>query len=741
MLPELLSILSAVSRLCCNSGTRSADKRASPQLSEASGVVRAKDRNTLSRFVLFPLALLACFNSHAQPSTPVILISVDTLRADRLGCYQSGRRVTPHIDALAKNGTLFASVSSLVPLTLPSHVALFTSTYPFANHVQENGIPLGAGAITLATVLKNSGYRTAAFVGAFVLDRRFGLNRGFDVYNSPFDLHRQPVADVGELKRLGSQVTRAAMQWLERNSNTAFFLFLHLYDLHTPYTLPQSTHLRSGEAGYEAELAYVDQVLGQFLIFLESNKVLKRSLVVFTSDHGEGLGDHDEKTHGYFVYQSTIQVPLIIHWSEISKNRAPGRIDEPASLLDVAPTILDALGVQRPKGMQGRSLLKSKGAEPIYSESLYARKHFGCAALRSLRLGRYKYIDTPKPELYDLASDSGELHNLYDRQRSTAAALRQQIAAVRASYPTNRSSPPEAPDAQTMNALRSLGYLSGASPSSRVESDIDPKDRINDFEEFGRASALASSGQLAESNILLEKLHEKLPDVPDILISLGLNQEHAGHYTDAARNFARVVEQDPADARAHFDLALCYHSMNEPDSAIKELRAALALEPWYTRAEELLVDIYLHRRDYGQARASLEHMLSIDPDNYTAHYDLGVLAAMQENWTEAQREVLSALRTDSDSAEAHNMLGSIYLRRGELDPAQAELKLAIHLQPNFVSAHYNLALVLQGKGQKEGAVEELKATLKIDPEFTAARQQLDALESSAPSAQRGAAPE
>jgi choline-sulfatase len=690
--------------------------------------LHAKVANGLTRFGYFALALLTSSLVCAQPSIPIILISVDTLRADWLGCYQSERRLTPHIDAFAKDGTLFSEMSSLVPLTLPSHAALLTSTYPFVNHVQENGIPLGPNAISLATILKNEGYRTAAFVGGFVLDRRFGLNRGFDVYDSPFDLHKKTVTDVGELKRPGSQVTSTAKRWLERNSSAPFFLFLHLYDLHTPYALLEGVRLPSGETGYKAELAYVDRVLGDFFRFLSANELLKRSLIVFTSDHGEGLGDHDESTHGYFIYQSTIRVPLIIHWPGSSAYMAQTRVNEPVSLLDVAPTILDALGMQRPKEMQGRSLITARGAEPIYSESLYARKYFGCAALRSLRTERYKYIDAPKPELYDLATDPGELHNIYDRQRSTAAALREQMAAVRASSPDSRSGNREAPDSLAISALRSLGYLSGATSSSRVESDIDPKDRIGDFEEFSRASALASVGRLAESTTLLTKLHSKLPDVPNILVSLGLNQEHTGRYMDAARNFARVVAQDPADARAHFDLALCYHRLNQPDKAVSELRAALAIEPWYTRAEELLADIYLQKRAYGQARTNLEHILSVDPDNYTAHYDLGVLAAMQENWTEAQQQVLSALRTDFGSAEAHNMLGSIYLRRGDLDRAHTELKQAIRYQPAFVPAHYNLALVLQKKGQKGEAEEELKTALKIDPKYTAARRELDTLE-------------
>jgi choline-sulfatase len=287
--------------------------------------------------------MLACAIGYAQPSTPVILISVDTLRADHLRCFQAVRKLTPNIDSIARNGTLFSQVSSLVPLTLPSHVALFTSTYPFANGVEDNGVPFAAGT-TVATVLKNAGYRTAAFVGSFVLDHRFGLSRDFNVYDSPFDLHNKTVADVGDLKRPGARVAAAAMHWLDQNANSPFFLFLHLYDLHTPYDLPRDPRLRRGETGYDAELAYVDRMLGDFLAFLERRGLLNKSLIVFTSDHGEGLNEHGESTHGYFVYESTLRVPLIFHGPAGFKRVSQDRVAEPASLLDVAPTILDALG-------------------------------------------------------------------------------------------------------------------------------------------------------------------------------------------------------------------------------------------------------------------------------------------------------------------------------------------------------------------------------------------------------------
>jgi len=680
----------------------------------------------MARLGYLSAVMLACSVGYAQPSTPVILISVDTLRADHLGCYQAARKITPNIDSIARNGTVFSQVSSLVPLTLPSHAALFTSTYPFANGVEDNGVPYVAGT-TLTTVFKNAGYHTAGFVGSFVLDRRFGLSRDFDVYDSPFDLHNKSVTDVGDLKRPGAQVTAAAMRWLDQNANSPFFLFLHLYDLHTPYDLPPDRGRRRGETGYEAELAYVDRVLGDFLAFLERRGLLNRALIVFTSDHGEGLNEHRETTHGYFVYESTLNVPLIFHWPAASRHASQDRIAEPASLLDVAPTILDALGLTQSRAMHGQSLIARKRPEEIYSESLYGRDHFGCAALRTLRLGGYKYIDAPNPELYDLSSDPGESQNLYTAQQSIAIDLRKRMRALLAGASAAKARPPT-PD--TVNALRSLGYLSGSSTSRPVESHIDPKDRIGDFELYGRARALASANRLAESDGLLQKLSKKLGDVADIRISLGLNYQQSGHFEEAAREFKQALERAPLNAQAHFDLAPCEFRLLRSDDAIKELQAALALEPWYTRAEELLADIYLHKKDYVPARARLEHLLSVDPGNYTAHYNFGVLAAMARNWSEAQRELLSALHTDPASAEAHNTLGSVYLQRGQLEEARGALEEAIRLQPEFAWAHYNLALVLKKENKKDEAAQELRAALKADSQFQAARTELERMEAS-----------
>jgi choline-sulfatase len=634
---------------------------------------------------------------------PIILISVDTLRADRVGCYGSTGVATPQIDRFAAGGTLFSQVNSQVPLTLPSHVSTLTSTYPFVNGIEDNGERLAPSATTLAAVLKAHGFRTAAFVGGFVLDRRFGLDRGFDVYDSPFHSTRQAGADPGDIKRFGQEVTGAAARWLERNSDHPFFLFVHLYDLHTPYALPPSERGRG--SGYDAELGYVDDVLGEFWNELERLGLTSRALIVFTSDHGESLGDHGEGTHGYFIYQSTLRVPLIIHWPKESRSIAP-RIDEPVSLLDVAPTVLQFAGVARPPEFEGRSLMslitgfrtpgeKAATQEDIYSESLYGHRHFGTSALRALRIGRYKYVEAPRPEFYDLVRDSAEKENLFSSRKATALSFRERLLALQARFrpghPADSVAGVLSPDA--VERLRALGYVAGAARESRSDSNVDPKDRINDYEEYGRAFTLAADGDLKGANARLEQLLEKDPALLDVRASRGLNQQKLGLHTEAAENFRMVLKQDPLNLLAHFDLGVSEYALGQPDDAVKELDATLALAPYYVRAEELLANIWLQKKDYDRARARLNHLLTVDPDNYAAHYNLGALDILDGNRQDGERHLRAAIEIDPLSAEAHNALGSLYLRSGSLEQASAEFAEAIRLDSRLASAHYNLGMI------------------------------------------------
>jgi tetratricopeptide (TPR) repeat protein len=688
--------------------------------------------NLLALVCEFALVATSALAATSGTPTSVIVISIDTLRADHLSCYGYRAINTPNIDSLAQGGTLFSQVSSQVPLTLPSHVSLLTSTYPFVNGVEDNGEQLGPNTVTLATVLKSRGYRTAAFVGGYVLDRRFGLGQGFDVYDSPFDVNRARVADPGDIKRMGEEVVRTATEWLNKNDSAPFFVFLHLYDLHTPYSLPARIRARLGGSGYDAELAYVDEVLGNFFKFLDQQGLRKNVLLVFTSDHGEGLGEHAEGAHGYFIYQSTLRVPLIIHWPS-GAGPFPAHVSEPTSLLNVAPTILQFLGVPQPAQFQGRSILGSlrgespRGSEEIYSESLYGRRHFGVAALRSLRLGRYKYIETPKFEFYDLQGDPGETRNLYANQTALASSFRVRLVSLRSRFRVGSSSP-QVVSPEVLARLQSLGYVAVSSAHSEAaESGPDPKDRIAAFERYGYALRLATKGRLRESRAVLEQLLAQDPGLIDVRISLGLTQQELGQHQEAVEEFREVLKQDPLNVVAHFNLGVSYSVLGRSEDAIKEFQATLAIAPYYSRADELLANVFLEKQEYQLARSHFEHLLTFAPDDFTAHYSLGALAIREDRWDDALLHLRAALKADPQSAEAHNTLGSLYFLRGDLEGARREFAEAIRQMPNFAQAHYNLGLVFQKQKENDKAAEQFRLALQADPELRAAREALNSL--------------
>ncbi len=674
--------------------------------------------------------------AESRNAVPIILISVDTLRADHLSCYGYKGPATAHIDRIATGGTIFWQVNSQVPLTLPSHASLLTSTYPFTNGIADNGQRLAPNAVTLARVLKSLGYRTAAFVGGFVLDRQFGLDQGFDVYDSPSDPQKQPGQDPGDIKRFGENVTRKAAQWLEQNADHPFFLFVHLYDLHTPYELPRSEHGRN--LSYDGQLGYVDEVLGKFWEALEQRGIIRRAVVAFTGDHGESLHEHGESTHGYFVYQSTLRVPLIVHWPGQSPSFAT-RVTEPVSLLDVAPTLLHIVGLERPVTFQGRNLvsLMSRSAatkpnatapEEIYSESLYANAHFGTGVLRTLRVGHHKYVQAPRPEFYDLVQDPKEEHNLYESQKSMALDFSHRLDLLLARYVSKRNSASEAPRPETVERLRSLGYIAGGeSRASVFNSNVDPKDRIGDFEEYGRAISLAAAGHREAANATLERLLDKDPRLPDVRLSLGVNQQKLGRHVEAAESFGTVLKQNPLNVVAHFNLAVSEHALGRREEAVKELEATLVLAPYYSRAEEMLASLYLESKNYEQARTHLNRLIEIDPANYSANYNLGALDCLQSNWQEGYRHLRAAIQADPASAEAHNMLGSLDLRRGDQESAISEFVEAIRLNPRFASAHYNLGIIYRQQHRGEDAAREFDKALSADPQFGPARDALDRL--------------
>jgi arylsulfatase A-like enzyme len=519
------------------------------------------------------LLTFAFFVSLAAAQDPVILISIDTLRADHLSSYGYQKIKTPNIDSFA--GTVFTDVNSQIPLTLPSHTSLFTSTYPFENGIEENAEVVPAGAVTLASVLHSHGYKTAAFVGSNILDRSRGLDQGFDDYDSPFGAPRSnPYSSRG--RRDGALVLRAANAWLAAHRNQPVFVFVHLFDLHTPYKLKPSQASNEPEtAGYDAELEYIDQILGRFRQSLADNGWWKKSFVVILADHGESLGDHGEFSHGYFIYESTLHVPLIVHWPEGSTT-LPERVTEPAGLIDVAPTILDALHFPLPPSFDGISLLHN-GPHAIYSESVYARDSFNWAALRSLRVANWKYIEAPHPELYDLSKDPHEKSNLIGANAAQAAALRPELSRLMASHVRPQNPPARDTSGATKKALGSLGYLSGG--SRKGSSNEDPKDRLVEYQMFDRA---------------LDAMYSQRLDA-------------------AIKGFREILILDKNNLPARDTLGDAYMRAGKPDEAVREWTTALASDPQYAPAAQALGEYYIGIKDWPKARTYLLQIHSPDP--------------------------------------------------------------------------------------------------------------------------------
>jgi arylsulfatase A-like enzyme len=521
--------------------------------------------------------LLLAAAGQAQPNS-VILISVDTLRADHLSAYGYTRVRTPNMDSFAEHGTLFTQTDCQVPLTLPSHTSLFTSTYPFENQVEENAEVVPPGAVTLASVLRSHGYRTAAFIGSVFLERQVGLDQGFDFYDSPFNFEAlSPMSgsmffgaaahgpSVGKDRRDGALVLRAARQWLAANRGQPVFAFIHLFDMHKPYAV-----------SYDAQLAYVDRLLGGFQQVLVQLGWWDRSLVVLLSDHGESLGEHGESSHGYFIYESTLRVPLILHWPAGAGNHA-ARVSDPAALIDVAPTILDFLRLPVPASFEGTRLLAAHGA--IYGESRHAHDAFGWAPLRSLRTGAYKYVEAPRPELYNLDADPREQHNLFVKGSPKAAELQGQLAKLLARYAPKRAAAPSDASPQTRALLDSLGYLSAGPRAALGGNGADPKDRLPEFRLYEDAQVALYGRRLDEAIAILSRLLARDPHNTLARRDLAGTYVELKDYAKARANFQQVLAVAPDDYVTQFELGLSDERLGLMKEALDHLQAACRIAP------------------------------------------------------------------------------------------------------------------------------------------------------------------
>jgi arylsulfatase A-like enzyme len=418
----------------------------------------------------------------------VLVITLDTTRADAIGTY-GGRAVTPTLDHLADTGIVFEQASTVAPLTLPAHTSLFTALFPPRHHVHGNGQPLAASFVTLAERMAAGGFHTGAFVSSFVLDRTWGLNQGFDVYRGS-EVSSQ-IIDRQALRRPADRVVDDALSWLQRIGGRRFFGWLHFYDAHAPAQAPAEFTAPNGQPPYLGAIGFIDLQLSRVITFLAERGLLDRTVIVVVGDHGESLGDHGEPTHGLFVYESVIRVPLIIRAPfETMRGR---RVADPVRIVDVVPTVLDLVGETVPSDTDGQTLsplmngaVKELGLE-AYSESRYGFDRFGWSPLTALRRGSLKLIVAPRPELYDLASDPHESTNLYSQRAAAATAMSKRLHQI--GQPGGAQQPAQVPviDPAALGRLAALGYVSAPSSNSPVDAAtplVDPKDRIDLYRQF-----------------------------------------------------------------------------------------------------------------------------------------------------------------------------------------------------------------------------------------------------------------
>jgi arylsulfatase A-like enzyme/Tfp pilus assembly protein PilF len=665
----------------------------------------------------FIVSLKSIFPQPAAQKLNILLITIDTLRADHVGIY-GGQVETPAIDRLGRLGVIFTHAYCHVPLTLPSHCSLLTGVIPPVHGVRDNGYRFQGGNQTLAEILKTRGYATAAFVGAFPLDSRFGLDRGFDVYDDNYG-SRNPQRDLTFIERKAEEVNTRALIWLEKNKNKNFFLWIHYFDPHAPYEPPPPFKEKYEGREYDGEIAYTDLMIGHLIAKMEEWSLIDNTLIVLTADHGEGLGEHQEKTHGIFIYDATMHVPLIFFNKKILPQ---GRvIQELAGLSDVFPTILDLLNIPfDSRRIQGKSLKSSllKGKEEkdkeIYLESVAAMLDRNWAPLQGLRTKNWKYIEAPIPELYDLNEDPLELNNIYEKYPKVALELQRKMKTMlnKTFIPSLAEIKRPEMDKEVQEKLRSLGYISGGGVICS-EPQPDPKIMIEIDNLFNDAIMASESGKLVEACQLYQKLLEKQPNFALAYEYAAYNFYKMGKLTEAISLLEQALSRSLRTKSIKARLGLYLQETGQIKESIDLLKEALEQDPTYTEAYNYLGVSYYKNNQMDLAEATFKKALELDRDYAMTMNNLGNVYLTQKKYDEAIKEYNRAIETDPLLASAYNGLGVAFYRQGKINEALEQWQKALIIDPYQADVAYNLGRLWLRLGNKEKALEFLEHFLKV----------------------------
>ncbi len=632
------------------------------------------------------------------PRPNIILITVDTTRADRMGFLGSTRGLSPNLDALAHDGTAFTHAYSHVPLTTASHATILTGTYPQYSHVNDFGVPLAAGLPYLPDILHHQGYKTAAFVGSLILDpiagTAPGFDRGFDLYDAGFRIKTARDNRYDTIERRAGDVVGHALAWLKMRPANAppFFLWVHLYDPHDPYDPPEPYKSKFADR-YDGEIAYADAMLGRLFGALKTAGLYQDSLIAMMADHGEAFGEHGERTHGIFLYDETIHVPLVIKLPSIAGPRGkqvPKHMpttDTRVGLVDVAPTILQIAGIAIPPEMQGQSLVSALQSEkvnerPIYSETDYPHRAFKWSSLRALRTEKYLAIEAPKPELYDQTADPKTLKNLAPSSPAVTDTLLAQVEKFREQTAADLAVAAKL-DPDQAEKLRALGYVggdTGAGHEGKI-GGIDPKDRIEVANLMHDGILEVEQGEFRSAIAKLERVIQTEPDSAIAYVQLGTAWTRLKDYPKALPILQKAVELKADSGLAQYELGLALFETGNWKEAAPQFEQAVARSPRWADAHFSLAAVYARIDRVPGAMDELDKALALSPDHYRANLLRGRLLSLLGKPAEGLPNLQKAASVEPDSREAHLFLAEAYAQLGRPTDAKAEQARAEKTKP------------------------------------------------------------
>jgi arylsulfatase A-like enzyme/Tfp pilus assembly protein PilF len=651
----------------------------------------------------------------ATPDQNVLIVTIDTLRADALGSY-GGRARTPNLDRLADEGVRFTFAHAHAVVTLPSHASILTGRYPFEHGVHDNaGFRLPDSADTLAEAARAKGFATGAFVGAFPVDRQFGLAQGFDVYDDLAGRSVDP-AEFTFNERPAAEVVAAARAWIEQQQKP-WLAWVHVFDPHTPYAPPAPFDAQYPGDPYAGEVAYTDHALGPLLDL--ARRSARPTTVIVTSDHGEGLGDHGEPTHGVFAYESTLRVPLILAQLGAHTGAAPARgatSDVPVRHVDILPTIAGLIGLDVADDLPGRTLLGAANGEReprhAYFEAMTPMLKRGWAPLRGVIVGREKYIDLPIEELYDLAADPGEARNLAAASRERVQVLAARLGAFGAAMPGAQT--PETADVRAR--LQALGYVSGSAPRKAVYTEDDDPKRLIDVDRLMiEGIDLHRAGRTADAVQAYRRVIDRRPDMGLAYRRLAYIQWEAGAMQEAIATLREALERNGPDIDVENRLGTYLSETGQAREAIAMLERTTAADPENTEGLNALGIAYAQAGRPADARRAFERILEIDPRDAFALENLGAVH-LQRGDLDAAGDVFSrAAANDPRSSRARAGLGVVAIKAGRTDEAIALWREAVALDPANFDALYNLGTELAAAGRLADARPYLEQFARTAP--------------------------